>query len=193
MAVAITALFVALGGAGYAAINIPNNSVTAADIKKNAVKAPEIAKNAVRSPDVKNRSLKCVDIAPAACALTAGDGPGNLVVRSNTVTLPVACETQPGTSNRSCSGGETPVTASCGPGERATGGGYEGMGEFAGPTIEPGEVERQSTETARGDRPEPATGTPTGWTVFARGGATRFESAEDPPAPTFTVYVVCAS
>jgi hypothetical protein len=49
--VACLALFVALGGASYAAIQLPKNSVGAKQIKANAV----------NSGKVKNRSLKAVD------------------------------------------------------------------------------------------------------------------------------------
>ena len=37
LAISMIALFVALGGASYAAVKIPKNSVGAAQIKKNAV------------------------------------------------------------------------------------------------------------------------------------------------------------
>ena len=47
----MTAVFIALGGTGYAALKLPRNSVGAAQIKPNAV----------RSSDVKNRSLRAVD------------------------------------------------------------------------------------------------------------------------------------
>src|SRR5687767_10906014 len=47
----LTALFVALGGVGWAAMTLPRNSVGSAQIKRNAV----------RSADVQNRSLRAVD------------------------------------------------------------------------------------------------------------------------------------
>ena len=47
------ALFVALGGTGYAALKLP----------KNSVHAKQIAAGAVRSSEVKNHSLKPVDFA----------------------------------------------------------------------------------------------------------------------------------
>jgi hypothetical protein len=46
--IALLALFVAMGGTGYAALSLP----------KNSVKAKQIAKSAVRSAEVKNGSLK---------------------------------------------------------------------------------------------------------------------------------------
>lgn len=49
--VAIVALFIALGGASYAAIKVPDNSVGSRQLKKNAV----------NSAKVKNRSLLAVD------------------------------------------------------------------------------------------------------------------------------------
>ncbi len=45
--VACVALFVSLGGASYAAVAIPNNSVGAAQLKKNAVTNSKISNNAV--------------------------------------------------------------------------------------------------------------------------------------------------
>ena len=45
--VACAALFVSLGGASYAAMTIPNNSVGAAQIKKNAVTNSKLAANSV--------------------------------------------------------------------------------------------------------------------------------------------------
>ena len=59
----VIALFIALGGTGYAAITLPNNSVGLKQIKKNGVGAAEIRKNAVRSGEVKNRALRAVDFA----------------------------------------------------------------------------------------------------------------------------------
>lgn len=69
--VATLALFIALGGASYAAIQIPKNSVgakqlkknavTAKKIKKNAVTAKKLRKNAVNSSKVKDGSLLAKD------------------------------------------------------------------------------------------------------------------------------------
>jgi hypothetical protein len=61
--ISLIALFVALGGSGYAAVQLQKNSVSAKQIKRNAVRKSEIARNAVRSPEVKNRSLRAADFA----------------------------------------------------------------------------------------------------------------------------------
>jgi hypothetical protein len=47
MVVALIALFVALGGAGYAAVTLPRNSVGAAQLKKRAVTPPKVAKKTI--------------------------------------------------------------------------------------------------------------------------------------------------
>ena len=61
--VAYAALFVALGGTSWAAVNLPRNSVGAGQLRTNAVRSQEIARNAVRSAEVRNRSLRRVDLA----------------------------------------------------------------------------------------------------------------------------------
>jgi hypothetical protein len=58
--IALLALFVAMGGTGYAALSLPKNSIN----------AKQISKNAVRSAEVKNGSLKRGDF--AAGQLPAG-------------------------------------------------------------------------------------------------------------------------
>lgn len=55
--ISIIALTVALGGASYAAIQIPRNSVGTPQLKRNAVSGAKLGKNAVSSPKVRNGSL----------------------------------------------------------------------------------------------------------------------------------------
>jgi hypothetical protein len=62
MIVACVALFVALGGASYAAGVLPRNSVGTAQLKKKAVSAAKLQKNAVTSTRVKNDALTGADI-----------------------------------------------------------------------------------------------------------------------------------
>ena len=61
MAVALLALFVALGGVGYAAVTLPRNSVGPKQLKKNAVTGKKIKRGAVTSAKVKNFSLLARD------------------------------------------------------------------------------------------------------------------------------------
>ncbi len=58
---ATIAVFIALGGASYAAFRLPKNSVGPRQIKKNAVSAAKIKKNSINSAKVKNGSLRAAD------------------------------------------------------------------------------------------------------------------------------------
>ena len=68
--VAYLALFVALGGSAYAAIELEKNDVTSKHIKNGGIKNKDIADNAVTSPKVANGSLLGEDF--AAGQLPAG-------------------------------------------------------------------------------------------------------------------------
>jgi hypothetical protein len=121
MVVACVALAVALGGTGYAATQLPPNSVGRAQLRSGAVgnlnnrdRAITVTKlrtGAVTGAKVRDGSLQAKDLAPGV--------------------LPAA----PTTALREVSGELVPpgavgaVSASCSAGERATGGG----GGFAGP------------------------------------------------------------
>ena len=120
--VAYLALFVALGGTSYAAIQLPANSVGAKQIKKNAVRSSEIRKNAVGSSEVRNSSLLAVDFragqlprgprgAPGAPGVEAAADPivGSWTVTVNRPGLPTLTSLQTYTKGRgvveSASGG----------------------------------------------------------------------------------------
>jgi hypothetical protein len=60
---ATIAVFIALGGASYAAFQLPKNSVGAQQIKRNGVKAPEIAENAARKSEIGNNSVGTEEVA----------------------------------------------------------------------------------------------------------------------------------
>jgi hypothetical protein len=62
LAIAVLALFVAIGGTGYAALKLPKNSVSSNQIRKGAVKSPDIARNAVTGAKVKRGSLDASDL-----------------------------------------------------------------------------------------------------------------------------------
>lgn len=55
--VALLALFVALGGTGYAAFAVPKNSVGAAQIKANAITASKVKNGSLQSADFKTGQL----------------------------------------------------------------------------------------------------------------------------------------
>ena len=56
---ATLALFVALGGTGYAAMTI-----TSKDVRDNSLKSADVKNGSLKSADVKNGSLQAVDVAP---------------------------------------------------------------------------------------------------------------------------------
>jgi hypothetical protein len=60
--ISVIALFVALGGASYAAVTLPKNSVGPKQIKKNGVGASEIKKNAVRAAEIKSGAVGASEI-----------------------------------------------------------------------------------------------------------------------------------
>jgi hypothetical protein len=62
LAIAVLALFVAIGGTGYAALKLPKNSVSSNQIRKGAVKSSDIARNAVTGAKVKRGSLDASDL-----------------------------------------------------------------------------------------------------------------------------------
>ena len=75
--ISLMALFVALGGASYAAVTLPKNSVKAKQIAKNAVGASEIKRNAVRGAEIKSNAVAGGDVKDSA--LTGADvGDGSL-------------------------------------------------------------------------------------------------------------------
>ncbi len=99
MIVAVIALFLATTGTGVAVVSaLPKGSVGTAQLKNNAV----------NSNKVKNRSLKAIDFAKGQISAAAGK---TVVVK----------RTAKGTYGTSFS----KVTASCSPGEVATGGGAD--------------------------------------------------------------------
>lgn len=59
--VATIAVFLAMGGTGYA-LSLPRNSVGTVQLKKGAVTAKKIRRSAVSTAKVKNRSLKAADM-----------------------------------------------------------------------------------------------------------------------------------
>ena len=70
MVVALIALLVALGGTGYAAFKLPNNSVGAKQIKKNAVTSTKVKNHSLRGVDINATTLKAGPVGPAGGTLT---------------------------------------------------------------------------------------------------------------------------
>jgi hypothetical protein len=74
--ISLTALFVALGGTGYAAMTLPHNSVGSAQLRRHAVGQSELKTGAVTSRALHNRSVTLSDISVSArTALRGTTGP----------------------------------------------------------------------------------------------------------------------
>ena len=76
---ATIAVFIALGGTGYAALTLPRNSVGSKQLRKGSVGTSELRTGAVRSKDIRNRTIRLTDVSrPARRALkgqTGAQGP----------------------------------------------------------------------------------------------------------------------
>jgi hypothetical protein len=128
MAVALLALFVALGGSSYAAIALSKNSVTSKHIGNGQVKRADIQNNAINSSKVEFLSLRASDFKPGQ--LPQGpQGPQGPKGDAGATNVKVRATR-----------GFDKVTAHCQPGERATGGGAHSVTGFVvgqGPTGQP--------------------------------------------------------
>jgi hypothetical protein len=63
--VATLAVFLALGGTGYA-LTLPRNSVGSAQLRSDSVGRQELRRNAVTSPAIRNRAVRIRDLSPGA-------------------------------------------------------------------------------------------------------------------------------
>ena len=70
--IALIALFVALGGTGYAAVKLPKNSVGAAQIKTGGVGSSEVKNGSLKKADFKNSDLPAGPQGPQGPAGTNG-------------------------------------------------------------------------------------------------------------------------
>ncbi len=196
--VSCLALFVALGGASYAAVNLPKNSVGPRQLKPKAVKtgyldrnavktgklAPEaaragkIAKNAITTDRLRNSavtgqkvldgSLLANDFAPGQIPAGPQGPPGPAGATNVTVRTKLGPLVEPGNIGT--------VSVNCADGERATGGGWSfSQGTFLATLV----------ETSR-PLVDKATGVPDGWHLryWNDGGGIDMR---------LTVQVICAS
>lgn len=75
--IASFALFLALGGASYAAVALTAHSVGTKQLKRNAVTGAKIKRNAVGSAKVANGSLRAEDFKPGETAKGQPGAPGS--------------------------------------------------------------------------------------------------------------------
>jgi hypothetical protein len=177
--VATLALFIALGGSSYAALQLPKGSVGGKQLKKNAVTSPKVRPGSLLLSDIKP-SARAGLVGPQGPAGPQGvpgaqgpqgpqgaqgpqgeAGATNVTVRSAQTTGGVTAD------------GFHSLTAECQPGERATGGGPIIFG-----------YQSRNVDMAF-SVPTPSTGTPTGWLVGVHTDAAS--------AANLSAYVVCVS
>ena len=182
----LLALFVALGGTGYATVvNVPRASVGTPELKRNAVKAAKIAPNAVRTGHVLDGSLVTADFKPGQIP----QGPrgdkgerGEKGEKGDPGATSVVVRTGQGPNLAQGSG--TFLKLVCEVGERAVGG---GAGFVSGDAISiavNGDDVQQSFPLEADQSPPEAGDTTAGWFVSVR------NNSATPRAPTG--YVVCA-
>src|SRR5690348_7635233 len=70
--VATLALFIALGGASYAAVKIPKNSVGTKQLKKNAVNSSKVKNKSLLASDFKPGQIPRGPVGPTGSAGIAG-------------------------------------------------------------------------------------------------------------------------
>jgi hypothetical protein len=202
------------------------NAVGNDELRGASVGTNEIRRAGVQSDNVRDGSLQCRDFAPGApvCGGTqtgptgatgtsgptgpsgvAGptgatgaanpDGLTTTTARIHVEPIEKTCTQFVNTSNttlqnsQDCYGSET-VIGECEPGEVATGGSA---------VVDDDWMNFENTTTISYDRPNPTTGTPTGWAVDAQSFShqsypkgTASTPPEPPGAGTVTVHVVCA-
>jgi hypothetical protein len=137
----VIAVFIALGGASYAAVNLPKNSVGTKQLKGKSVGKKQLKGNSVNSNKVKNFSLQANDFkkgqipsGPTGPVGLPGEDGQMGATGATGVTGRQGDKGNPGATNVSArygpgsalvgAGQQTSDTASCNPGEVATGGGY---------------------------------------------------------------------
>jgi hypothetical protein len=112
---ATLALFLALGGSSYAALQLPRNSVGSTQLKRNAVTSTKIKRSAVTTAKIKANAVTGAKINEATLAkvsqAAAADALSNLDYNAVSVANPP--------------GQNTPGTVSCDPGQRVVGGGVK--------------------------------------------------------------------
>ncbi len=171
MTVALIALFVSLGGTGYAALKLPRNSVGPRQLQANSVTSTKVKQGSLALSDIRSSArtgLRGPEGPRGAQGPQGPSGTSKIVMRKGSTGFAAANDF--GTADASCKAGE-----------RATGGGAIPANRFylrvSGSYPLPNPVAAPSTGDGL---------TPTGWRVFVvnENTTTGFD---------FEAYVICAS
>ena len=187
--ISMIALFVALGGASYAAVTLSKNSVGAKHIKKRAVRGKHINKNAVNSSKVANGSLLAADFGagqlpqgPKGDRGEKGDKGDTGTFDPTTMTLIArrADFNLPAGPSAGNPGPEVDGFETCEPGEQIIGGSVNTSSPAGATTL----ISRPATDTI-GNGGIPENETFSAWKGTARTNTNA--------AATMRVFAICAS
>jgi hypothetical protein len=157
------ALFIAMGGASYAAVALPRNSVGAAQLRSASVGSAEVKDRSLQSRDFSARARRALRGSRGATGPAGQPGPAGPSGGAGAVAL--AYKTVAG---RVEAGSVDSRTAICDPGQHVTGGGMR--------------ADTGSDTSARESYPNVSN---TAWTV-------RVGNDDPRAAATYTVFAVCA-
>jgi hypothetical protein len=163
MVVALIALFVALGGGAYAAVNLPPNSVGAKQLRNGAITPAKIQNGAVTNSKIQDGAVTHAKIGNAAIT-SANVMAGSLLPADFAAgTFPAGTFSAPpvvrSSSTPFFAGGLSSLVAECLPGEYATGGGASVRGGGSN-----GAVITDNAPEGPGNTGPPPDGQPaTGW------------------------------
>jgi hypothetical protein len=195
---ATVAVFVALGGTGYAAITLPKNSVKSKQIKNGQVKGADLAANAVTTKKVKDGTLLAADFKagqlpagapgqPGAKGDTGAKGDkgdqGDKGAKGDTGTFGSVTTYSFTAASDLADGAKMSYDVSCPADQTAIGGGGRGD-DF---NSEETEVTSSRPETAGGGVPADGSGF-TGWRLTVVNKAGGMTTGIQP-----TVWVICAT
>jgi hypothetical protein len=166
---ATVALFVALGGSSYAALNLPKASVGPKQLKKNSVTSPKVKRGSLLASDFKasQRARLRGPRGPQGTQGVAGPSGATKVISRASEYVTIA----PDDSDT--------VFVNCNPGEVATGG---GIGQTNGLLLD---MQAVSSVPVIG-----AGGVPTGWTVRS---VNTDSNNDNMGTISLAAYAVCAS
>jgi hypothetical protein len=183
--IAVVALFVALGGTGYAAIKLPKASVGAKQLKKNAVTSAKVKNSSLLLGDFRaseRRKLRGPAGTPGAQGLQGIQGPKGATGVEKVVVRSAALLFASGSGG---DGQTLSASAQCQAAETVVGGGTE-----AGPTVIVG---GQPNTFVTASRPADASGGALGNGAEPRGWYAEARRNSQTSAQTVTIYVLCAS
>lgn len=167
--IATLALFLALGGSSYAALNLPKASVGPKQLKRNSVTSPKVKRGSLLLSDFKASQRASLQGPQGPQGLKGDAGPSGA---TNVITRLSSLE------GIAADGSET-ATVDCNPGEVATGGGLQ---------VTNGTIRDMMAVNSR--PVDSATDVPTGWTVRA----TNVDfNGDNLGTIDVRAYVVCAS